>query len=101
MAPRIARRQLTRGLLVILAAPQATGCRHDLECTDTSQLSPADLELRTRTLAYVDKSPDPKQACASCQQFKPRGADKCGACVVLRGPIDPRGRCRKWAAKPA
>ena len=96
----LTRREAALALLALSAAP-FLACRRGLECTDTSQLSAADLQLRVDTLRYTDESPDPKQHCAGCQQFKPRGDGACGACVVVRGPINPQGRCKRYAAKPA
>ena len=99
MTSAISRRETGRYLLVLLAAA-LPACRHDIECTDTDGLSAADIELRVRTLGYVDRSPNSAQICSGCQQFKSRGENVCGGCVVVRGPISPRGRCSKWAAKP-
>jgi hypothetical protein len=96
----ISRRDSTRYLLAVLLAP-LVACKRSLECTDTNTLSAADLDLRVRTLRYRDRSEDPARTCSGCQQFKPHGEDACGACVVVRGPINPRGQCAKWAAKPA
>jgi hypothetical protein len=99
MTNPIPRREATR-LLLLLAASPLIACGRQLECTDTSDLSPADRELRGRTLRYTDTSPNPKEACRGCQQFKPRGENECGGCVVVRGPVNPGGRCSKWAGKP-
>ncbi len=92
------RRDVARGALSVVAL-LLVGCDAPLLCTDTSQLSPADVELRERTLGYVDRSPDVKRTCSGCQQFKPHGEKTCGACVVVRGPVNPAGRCQKWAGK--
>jgi hypothetical protein len=96
----IFRRDATLGLLALVVLPTVAACDRELECTDVSQLSAADIELRKRALGYTDQSPDSERSCSRCQQFKPKGEKACGACVVVRGPINPRGRCRKWAAKP-
>jgi hypothetical protein len=96
----IYRRDATLGLLALVVAPSLAACNRELECTDISQLSAADVELRKRALGYMDQSPEPERTCSGCQQFKPKGEKACGGCVVVRGPINPKGRCRKWAAKP-
>src|ERR1700721_4425452 len=100
MTAVIARRETVRYLAMLLVAPFA-GCKRDLECTDTTHLSAADLELRVRTLRYADRRPNPTQTCSGCQHVKARGEDVCGGCAVVRGPINSRGRCAKWAARPA
>jgi len=96
----VSRRDAACYFLVLLAGPVAA-CKRELECTDTTGLSAADVELRARTLGYVDRSPNPAQTCSGCQQFKPGAEGACGRCVVVRGPVNPRGHCAKWSAKPA
>jgi hypothetical protein len=88
-----------------LAAFGATACgkekRAALSCNDTSALSSADAQLRT-TLAYVDTSTEPGKTCAQCQQFNsPASADACGTCKILKGPVNPKGNCKSFVAKPA
>jgi hypothetical protein len=68
-------------------------------CTDTSALSSSDLQVRT-TLAYADLSADATKACSRCAQFEPAGADACGACRILRGPINPTGTCKAFTPRP-
>ncbi len=43
-------------------------------------------------VGYRDRSDDPAQRCARCVKFAPPGA-----CVAVRGPIDPAGWCRQFA----
>jgi hypothetical protein len=70
-----------------------------LSCTDTSALAPADLSVRT-ALAYADVSTEPGKSCLTCQQFiAPATAGTCGSCKVLKGPINPTGYCKSFAAK--
>jgi hypothetical protein len=71
-----------------------------LSCTDTSALSPADLTVRT-SLAYVDVSTEPGKMCSGCLQFIPASPDACGACKVVKGPINPAGYCKSFSPKPA
>lgn len=72
-----------------------------LACTDTTGLSPPDLSVRT-SLAYVDNSVEPGKSCTSCQQFIPNPAgNACGTCKVVKGPINPKGYCKSYVAKPA
>ncbi len=71
-----------------------------LSCNDTSSLAPADLEMRTVTMAYVEKTADPAKACENCQQYKAAPAPgSCGGCTILKGPINPAGFCKAWIAK--
>lgn len=89
------------GLLTVVGAAacgksQAKG----LSCSDTTSLSAADAQVRT-SLAYVDMSTDPGKTCSGCQQFLPGPPDACGSCKVLKGPINPKGNCKSFLAKPA
>jgi len=70
-----------------------------LSRADTSALSSLDAQVRV-ALAYVDVSVEPGKACAQCQQFLPGPAGACGSCRVLKGPINPAGYCKSFAAKP-
>lgn len=70
-----------------------------LSCTDTMSLSAADAQVRT-SLAYVDTSTEPGKHCSNCQQFLPAAPDVCGACKIVKGPINPGGYCKSFVAKP-
>jgi hypothetical protein len=73
-----------------------------LTCTDTTGLSPGDVQLRTTLLAYVDVSTEPGKTCSNCQQFLPPPTPgTCGACKILKGPVNPGGNCKSFVAKPA
>jgi hypothetical protein len=76
-------------------SPSAAG----LACTDTSGLSPTDLQVRT-SLAYVDVSTEPGKMCSNCQQFIAGAPNACGTCKVVKGPISPKGYCKSFVAKP-
>ena len=107
-APSVTRRELGRiALAVLVGAPLVAACQPSAPtCNDVSTLPPADRELRV-TLGYVDKSPDPARVCGGCVQY---GASEgaapgetplpsgCGRCQILRGPVSPRGQCKRWAA---
>jgi hypothetical protein len=73
-----------------------------LNCTDVTGLSPADVTVRT-SLAYSDVSMEAGKSCTSCQQFvpPPAGVTACGTCKVVKGPINPKGYCKSFVAKPA
>jgi len=70
-----------------------------LSCTDTTALSPTDATIRT-ALGYVDTSTEPGKMCSGCLQFLPASPDACGACKVVKGPINPGGYCKSFSAKP-
>ena len=91
--------------LTVLAGPAAwlvAGCdkKKELACTDTSALS-ADEKQARDGVSYVDKSTDNAKNCSNCAQFKAGAADQCGSCNVVKGPINPDGYCKIWAAKSA
>lgn len=102
----IDRRSLLRraggGLALLVLAPLAAateGCgKKELSCADTAGLSFADAQTRT-TLAYTDHALDPNKPCRACRQFRSAGERSCGSCEVVKGPINPGGGCRSWAAR--
>jgi hypothetical protein len=71
-----------------------------LSCTDTMSLSATDAQVRV-SLAYVDSSVEAGKSCSGCQQFIPGAPDACGTCKVVKGPINPKGYCKSFVAKPA
>ena len=104
----VSRRDALRRSLAVLGAAAAgsaiavLGCSKKetaLSCTDTSALSPSELTIRT-SLAYAEASPEAGKTCANCQQFKaPPAPTDCGACNIVKGPINPKGYCKSWIAK--
>jgi len=104
MAETLSRRYLLErsaafGAAVLGAA--ACGKKQALSCMDTSAVSQPDLQVRM-TLAYVDQSTQPGKFCSNCQQFLPPPEPGiCGACKVVKGPINPAGYCKSFLAKPA
>lgn len=81
----------------------ASACSKDepkpLVCTDTTELSPTDLTIRS-SLAYVDTSTTPGKVCSGCQQFIATMPGACGTCKVVKGPINPGGNCKSFVPKP-
>jgi hypothetical protein len=106
MDPKLSRRDvLERGAaLGVLTVFGAAACGKEqpkaLSCVDTSSLAFADVQVRT-TLAYVDVSVEPGKSCTGCQQFVPVAPNVCGTCKVVKGPINPKGYCKSFVAKPA
>src|SRR6185437_95598 len=88
------------GILAAFGAG-AAACKSEpakLSCVDTTSLSSADAMVRT-SLSYVDNSMEPGKNCQKCQQFLPGAPNACGGCKVLKGPINPSGYCKSFAAK--
>jgi len=90
----------TLGALAIFGAAACSKAPKPLSCTDTTALSPADMTIRT-SLAYIDNSNQPGKQCSGCQQFLPAAPDACGACKIVKGPINPGGYCKSFVAKPS
>lgn len=89
------------GALAVFGPSACSKQPASLACTDTTGLSPTDLTVRT-SLAYVDDSVEPGKSCNGCQQFIPDPAgNACGTCKVVKGPINPKGYCKSFVAKPA
>jgi hypothetical protein len=78
------------------------GCKKKKEpasCTDTTGLSPADVQARS-ALGYVDRSPFPGKDCDDCQQYVGAREDgACGSCKLLKGPIHPEGYCKSFSKR--
>jgi hypothetical protein len=104
MNERLSRRDVLQksAAFGVLAVVGTAGCGKSEpkgpSCSDTTSLSAADAQVRT-SLAYVDNSLDPAKICSNCQQFLPAAPDTCGACKVLKGPINPKGNCKSFAPK--
>jgi hypothetical protein len=99
---RTSRRDFVRTALGgLVALPMLAACRPGDAplCGDVSELSAGERDARLVTLGYELKSPNPSETCAGCVQFTPPSSDACGRCQIVRGPIDPRGRCKRWIAR--
>ena len=90
----------TLSLLTVVGAACGKSEPKALSCSDTTSLSSADAQVRT-SLAYVDLSTEPAKTCLVCQQFLPGPPNACGSCKVIKGPINPKGNCKSFLAKPA
>lgn len=106
MDEKLSRREVLQrsaafGVLAVVGAG-GVGCKEQpkaLSCTDTMSLSPADAQVRV-SLAYVDNSVEAGKSCSNCQQFIPAAPDACGTCKIVKGPINPKGYCKSYVAKP-
>jgi hypothetical protein len=66
-------------------------------CDDFSGVSEAELEKR-KQFAYVKQAPDTLKQCNSCKLYlPPKQGDKCGGCLLFKGPVDAGGSCTYWA----
>jgi hypothetical protein len=105
MDDKLSRRALLeRGAAIgVMAVVGAAACGKktaNANCTDISGLPPADVQVRT-TVAYTDVSIEAGKLCSGCQQFIPPPTDApCGTCKVVKGPINPKGMCKLFVAKP-
>jgi hypothetical protein len=104
MNEKLSRRDLFQqsAALGVLAVVSASGCSKAQSpgpaCSDTTGLAAPDLGVRT-ALAYSEVSTEPGKSCSLCQQFLPGEPNACGTCKVVRGPINPAGSCKAFAAK--
>ncbi|CAN5249279.1 hypothetical protein BH09MYX1_BH09MYX1_12640 [soil metagenome] len=102
----LGRRDAVRHLAVFAASAIAPawileGCKSgpkELSCADTTGLTPDEITMRTN-LAYVDKATDTSKECVKCNFFKPAAPDACGACTLIKGPINPAGYCNSFVVK--
>ncbi len=67
-------------------------------CDDLSGISEAELKKR-ESLGYVAKTPNPENYCGNCSLYiPPKEGEKCGGCLLFKGPVDYDGHCVQWAA---
>jgi hypothetical protein len=89
------------GVTAVFGAAACGKKTANANCTDATGLAAADLQVRT-TVAYTDVSLEAGKLCSGCQQFIPPPPDTpCGTCKVVKGPINPKGMCKLFVAKPA
>src|SRR5690349_3888793 len=93
---------LARGLMLGAAAgalpvlASACGGSSNLQCTDVSSLTPAELATR-QSLEYTDHSPQADKRCSICRFFTAaQSQDQCGTCQLVKGPIHPDGMCKSF-----
>lgn len=89
----------TIGLLVLGSGTSGCGGDEGPNCNDTSGLTPQQQSTRS-SLGYVAQSPHGTQKnCTNCNFYTAGGAQQCGSCTLIAGPIDPNAYCNSWAAK--
>jgi hypothetical protein len=70
-----------------------------LDCTDTSALFEAEIEIRSNN-QYVDRSSNERERCFNCRNYEPApDTSTCGGCSTVPGPINPLGHCTAWIYK--
>ena len=101
--PQLSRREwLDRAVQFFVAGAlsvAATGCqkRALVVCSDPARLSNAENSLR-ESLRYTEESPQNDQTCGDCGFFAVSAEKGCGTCKLLKGPVNPMGRCNSWSA---
>jgi hypothetical protein len=83
----------------ILIPAALLACSKEADCTDVSALSPDDLRTRNEVAKYVDQSMEAAKRCSGCVQFIAAAPKQCGACKVVKGPINPNGGCILFVLK--
>lgn len=87
---------LVRGALLGLL-PLAACKKGAVTCLPVT-LDPVDSRQRA-ALKYVEKAETSDKECQSCQQYIEPAGGSCGACKLLKGPINPLGSCVAYTTK--
>lgn len=94
---------LSAGYLVMACDKKQSARNDDVTpvdfCDDLSAVSENDLALR-KQFAYVDASPIEDSQCDNCNLFlPPKSEQRCGGCMLFKGPVAKSGYCTYWAPK--
>lgn len=66
-------------------------------CSDFTGVSQGELEKRTK-FGYARQAPAPDKQCNLCKLYlPPKTGEKCGGCMLFKGPVDVNGSCTYWA----
>ena len=66
-------------------------------CEDFSEVSEPELEKRKK-FAYVKQASEAGKECNTCKLYlPPKPGEKCGGCMLFKGPVDSNGSCTYWA----
>jgi hypothetical protein len=80
-------------------AGEATAAQAPSACDDLSAVSESDLATREK-LGYVKTSPIADNQCQNCNLFlPPKEGEKCGGCMLFKGPVFAEAYCTYWAPK--
>lgn len=67
------------------------------DCLDFSDVSAAELDKR-KALGYEDVTPFADKQCDNCQLYIPvKEGNKCGGCMLFKGPVFAEAHCTYWA----
>jgi hypothetical protein len=69
----------------------------EVDCSDLSALTPAELAMRSR-IGYQSRAPKGLE-CDKCVHWIAGTTPTCGKCRVMPGPVDSLGYCRLFAHK--
>ena len=97
---------LLSGVMVLMGCGKSDNTETQTEgefaveaCDDLTNVSENDIALRQK-FAYVNESPIPDNQCNNCNLYLPPKVDeKCGACMLFKGPVFASGYCTYWAPK--
>jgi len=66
-------------------------------CSDYSGVNESELEKRNK-FGYARQAPAPDKQCNLCKLYlPPKTGEKCGGCMLFKGPVDANGSCTYWA----
>lgn len=70
----------------------------DDPCNDLTAVSNGEIKKR-QSLGYVKQSAVPDSSCGNCALYiPPKSNEKCGRCLLFKGPVYVEGHCVQWAA---
>jgi hypothetical protein len=79
-------------------APAPAPAQTASACNDLSGLTDQEISVRS-VLGYVEKTPDDAKTCTNCNFYSQAEGAACGACTLIKGPIEPLGYCNSWVVK--
>lgn len=69
------------------------------DCDDLSGVSESEIKKR-EALSYVKESNLPGSHCGNCNLYiPPKEGEKCGGCLLFKGPVHAEGYCVQYEAK--
>ncbi|MET0792158.1 MAG: high-potential iron-sulfur protein [Polyangiaceae bacterium] len=106
MPNKLARREVFQPLAALSLAALAPGalvgvgaCSKSAQCNEAPGLSPDELKAREETAQYQDQSMEATKHCPQCALYVAPAQAGCGACQVVKGPINPNGYCKLYVGK--
>ena len=69
------------------------------DCGDLSGVTQEQIAVREK-LGYVNESPLPDNQCQNCNLYlPPKEGERCGGCMLFKGPVYASGYCTYWTPK--